>query len=379
MSRPVSGLATRAAPRAAQASPLRQALRRLTLRVDGWRPLALIALGALIRLGLLLLGWPTTDSDEGTMGLMALHINTRGERPLFFYGQSYMGTIQAYLGALLFHLFGASVFSLRLGLLLLFTLFLLVMYLLLRLLYGQTFALVGLLLLDLGGPDLLKPQLLALGGYPETLLFGALSLLLAIWLARSASASAARPGWRRLSVYGALGLTMGLGWWSDQLVFPLLVVAALLLVIFCRRELALRGLVALVAGLLVGLAPQFIYLMQPPAVNGPSAIAAFEWPGPSTLLRLPGTSGRICSARCSSPCPISPAWAGSAPPRHSPMARSRRPPAQARLPALDCARAGPLGCWRSAWSRRYPPGARCGRIRRCGRSRIGRSVSVSRG
>ncbi len=266
-----------------------------------WQALALIALGALgalIRLGLLLSGWPATDSDEGTMGLMALHINTRGEHPLFFYGQSYMGTIQAYLGAALFHLFGASVLSLRLGLLLLFILFLLVMYLLLRLLYGQTFALVGLLLLDLGGPDLLKPQLLALGGYPETLLFGALSLLLALWLARPhplARSPTERGGigtpltWRRLALYAALGLTMGLGWWSDQLIFPMLVVAALLVAIFCRRELLAvrRGLAALVAGLLVGVSPQFLYLLAPSAANnGPSAIAAFEWQGPSTLIRF---------------------------------------------------------------------------------------------
>ena len=181
MSQSVGELTPKASARPTLAA--RAQARWLALRSGGWwAGLALIALGALIRLGLLLSGWPATDSDEGTMGLMALHINTRGEHPLFFYGQSYMGTIQAYLGAALFHLFGASVLSLRLGLLLLFILFLLVMYPLLRLLYGQPFALVGLLLLDLGGPDLLKPQLLALGGYPETLLFGALSLLLALWL-----------------------------------------------------------------------------------------------------------------------------------------------------------------------------------------------------
>jgi hypothetical protein len=63
-------------------------------------------------------------------------------------------------------------------------------------------------------------------------------------------------------------------------------------VLFCRRELAWRGLLALVAGLLVGVAPQFLYLLtQPPANSGPSAIAAFEWQGPATLLRLPATFG----------------------------------------------------------------------------------------
>jgi hypothetical protein len=279
------------AARPAGSSRARALLRRLTPGVAGRWAIALIALGALIRLGLLLLGWPKSDSDEATMGLMALHINAHSEWPLFFDGQSYMGTLQAYLGAALFHVFGASVFSLRLGLLLLYVLFLLVMYPLLRLLYGQSFALVGLLLLDLGGPDLLRPQLLALGGYPETLLFGALSLLLVMWLALGLGVSARRPGWWRLALYGALGLTMGVGWWSDQLVFPFLVTAALLLVVFCRHELAWRGLIALIAGLLIGLLPQFIYLIVQPAADGPSAVAAFEWQGMSTLTRLPGTFG----------------------------------------------------------------------------------------
>jgi hypothetical protein len=268
----------------------------------GWLAAALIAIGALIRLGLILAGWPATDSDEGTMGLMALHINAGLEHPLFFDGQSYMGTIQAYLGALLFRIFGASVVSLRLGLLLLFILYLVVMWTLLKLLYGQGFALVGLLLLALGGPDLLKPQLLALGGYPETLLFAALALLLALRLAEPHPRPLSREErgvrippllWERglggevprLLLYGALGLTMGLAWWSDQLVFPYLVVAALVVAVFRRHELRWRPAGALLAGLVVGVLPQLIFLTQP-HLEGPSAIAAFEWQGPSTILRF---------------------------------------------------------------------------------------------
>jgi hypothetical protein len=325
-------------------------LARLAADRAGWLAAGLIAIGALLRLGLILAGWPATDSDEATMGLMALHINAGLEHPLFFDGQSYMGTIQAYLGALLFRLFGASVVSLRLALLLLFILYLVVMWSLLKLLYGPRFALVGLLLLDLGGPDLLKPQLLALGGYPETLLFAALAVLLALRLARPHPPAPSPAGEgepesalgkqlagharhlcsgfplprrgggqgerfrlpraatlrlgspsprrergtggqapRRLALYAALGLTMGVAWWSDQLVFPYLVAAMALLAFFCRRELLhgprWRPLGALLAGLVVGVSPQLIFLTQPHP-EGPSAIAAFEWQGPSTILRF---------------------------------------------------------------------------------------------
>ena len=214
----------------------RAAARRFTLGAGGWLALALIAAGALARLGLILAGWPQTNSDEGTMGLMALHIATGRDFPIFFYGQVYMGTLQAYLGALLFPVFGVSILALRLGLLLLFILFALVMYALVRLLYGQLFALVALGLLALGGPDLLKAQLLALGGYPETLLFGALALLLAAWLAISPTSGGdgGRPRGRRLAAYAGLGLALGLGWWSDPLILPFLLVAPLPLVVFRR-------------------------------------------------------------------------------------------------------------------------------------------------
>jgi hypothetical protein len=252
-----------------------------------WRAGTLIAVGALVRLGLVVAGWPRTDSDEATMGLMALHIATRGELPLFFCGQVYMGTLQAYLGALLFPIFGVSVVTLRLGLVLLFLLFALVMYALARLLYGQAFALVTLGLLALGGPDLLKAQLLALGGYPETLLFGALSLLLAVWLAMSpADGGDGRPRRRRLAAYAGLGVAMGLGWWSDPLVAPFLL-APLPLLAFRRRELRWRGLAALAVGLLVGLAPQIAFMLTRLNAGGPSVVAAFQPRGVATLAQLP--------------------------------------------------------------------------------------------
>jgi hypothetical protein len=253
-----------------------------------WLALVLIAIGILIRLGLLLLDWPRTDSDEGTMGLMALHVVTRGEHPLFFYGQSYMGTLQAYIGASFFFLFGASVFTLRLGLVLLFALFLATMYALLCLLYERGFALFALFLLSLGTPELLKPQLLALGGYPETLLFGALSLLLATRLALSVRLErAGRSRWLRMAAYAGFGATLGLGWWSDQLILPFIVAAALLVVTCCPRDLRWANLAAGGAGLVIGALPQLVYTLRHPAEAGPTAVAAFQPQGVSTLVDLP--------------------------------------------------------------------------------------------
>ena len=43
------------------------------------------------------------------MGLAALHIARGEDFPVFFYGQEYMGTLEAYLAAPLVALFGPSV------------------------------------------------------------------------------------------------------------------------------------------------------------------------------------------------------------------------------------------------------------------------------
>ena len=58
--------------------------------------LALIISGTLLRVLIAALKWPLLNSDEGTMGIMALHIAYHGEHPIFYYGQHYMGTLEAY-------------------------------------------------------------------------------------------------------------------------------------------------------------------------------------------------------------------------------------------------------------------------------------------
>src|SRR5579859_1743652 len=148
---------------------------------------AIILSGTLIRLVFILLGWSASYNDEGTLGLMALHIAYKGAHPLLYYGQDYLGSLEAYLGAGFFRLFGASTPTLRLGLLLLFALFLISIYILTSLLYSKSLALITLIFLSLGSPDVLLRQLMAAGGTPELMLFTTLLLLLTSWLALTAS------------------------------------------------------------------------------------------------------------------------------------------------------------------------------------------------
>ena len=157
--------------------------------------LGIILFAILLRLILIGVGWPPTDSDESTIGLMALHIAYHGETPVFFYGQGYMGTLEAYLPALLFSLFGPSLFLIRLSMLSLVGLFFVSMYFLTSLLYTRKLALVTLILLSLGSSGILFVELRAIGGYGETLLLSALLLLIASYLAHIYDEVKRRPSY----------------------------------------------------------------------------------------------------------------------------------------------------------------------------------------
>ena len=249
------------------------------------------------------------------MGIMALHIARGHDRPVFFYGQDYMGATEAYLAAALFRVFGPSTLALRLPLVGLYAGFLAGVWALGRLLYGRKVTALALVTLALGPEDVLYRQVAARGGYPETLLCGAVMLALAAWLlvaggpdspgpdrtdrragrplqqrartpavgaslvaaqsegpqgagvspgygglpvleARGGADTAWRPGGSaaRGSAWLAWGLTAGLGLWSDLLIAPFVVVSGAGLAIMCRREWRMAVPLAL-AGLAVGALP----------------------------------------------------------------------------------------------------------------------------
>jgi len=76
-------------------------------------PLWLCLLAALIiRVWLTVRTHGTLDGDEALLGIQAEHI-LQGEHPIYFYGIPYFGSLEAYVAALLFALFGPSVAALR--------------------------------------------------------------------------------------------------------------------------------------------------------------------------------------------------------------------------------------------------------------------------
>ncbi|MFI7278903.1 DUF423 domain-containing protein [Micromonospora chersina] len=241
------------------------------------------------RLALLLADAPPTNSDEATMGLAALHI-ARGEGfPVWFYGQAYMGTLEAYLAAPLVALAGPSVLVLRLPTLALYALFLALSWRLTRRLGGDRwFALLVVAVLALGADRVVKNQLIAGGGYPELNPAGVALALLTVSLcagvagarlprraaaagaeaagsvaagseAAGAEAAAAAAGAAaRLVRWAGWGLVSGLLLWADPLILPFVLALGAVLAALRRRELIGRAGAALAAGLLLGAAPMLL-------------------------------------------------------------------------------------------------------------------------
>ncbi len=175
---------------------------------------------------------------------------------------------------LLYHILGVSLFALRLGMMLLFTVFLISMYYLTSLLYTKRLALCTLALLSVGAINIILPELRAVGGAEETLVFGTLSLLLATLLAKTANQEAVQgKHWRRLITFGLWGLVVGLGIWSHLLVAPFALGGGLILLVFCRREWRSLAIPCIGVGFVIGAFPLIYYNLTAPLSQNSLATA----------------------------------------------------------------------------------------------------------
>jgi 4-amino-4-deoxy-L-arabinose transferase-like glycosyltransferase len=167
---------------------------------------AVIALGVALKVALLVAGVVPFNSDEAIVALMARHI-LRGERPAFFYGQAYMGSLDAWLVAGAFSLIGESVFAIRVVQLLLFAAVLASSYAVtLRFTNARRTALLTVLLMAFPPVLLTLYTTATLGGYVEALLVGNLLLW---WGHRLSSEDKHR--WKLWLMWG---LVAGLGFWA---------------------------------------------------------------------------------------------------------------------------------------------------------------------
>ncbi|AVT32840.1 hypothetical protein C6361_29040 [Plantactinospora sp. BC1] len=262
----------------------RAARRWRALDRPGAVALGLGLLGLGYRLALILLTVPGSNSDEATFGLAALHIADGRELPVFLYGQHYMGTVQSYLAAPLFLLFGAGWIPLRIPLLFLYAAFGYLAYRLTRRLYSPWLATFTVGILALGGERVIRDQITAVGGRPEVkpAVLGLLLIALALGRRRD------RGRLRTLGLFGLFGLVTGLCVWDDWLVLPYLVVAFGVLLVGCWRDLLGPAGAVLVAGFLLGVAPLLVDNLTAPA--GQDSISVLRQVSEGEAEATPGTA-----------------------------------------------------------------------------------------
>ena len=213
-----------------------------------WGLIVLLTLAAGLRS--LYLIYPIMDADQAINGLMARHI-LLGEFPIFFYGQEYCGSLENYLVAVVFLLFGASRFTLGLaiGLVSLFLVFF--VFQLASSILGRRRAWVAALLAAVPSGYFAFTSVLARSAYIETPLLGCLLFIVVGRLLR---------GERRPVFYLLTGLVSGLGLWTHFLSVFFLAPAGLLLLIRERGFIrAPGGAALLLAGALLGGLPFWIY------------------------------------------------------------------------------------------------------------------------
>lgn len=214
----------------------------------------IILVAVLFRAWLIAVDGVSFDSDEAIVGLMARHITQGDPIPTFFYGQAYMGSLDAILVAGGFVLFGESVDSIRVVQMALYLLALASAYALALVITRRTVvALAALLLLAIPTALGALYTTITLGGYNELIVFGNLILLL---------------GWQitveqkhDLGRWALLGLITGAGWWvNGAIATPALVVVLLGLRYRAWRDG--RGVLIAAALFIAGGAPWWLYNLR---------------------------------------------------------------------------------------------------------------------
>jgi hypothetical protein len=211
--------------------------------------LMLVVVATAWRLAVLLRTDFAIDGDEGTLGLMALHISRGLELPVWFYGQRYMGALEAYVAAVPMALFGATTVVLKLTGLVFAVATVWFNWALARRVFGRLGGLSTGLYLALP-PMLLSVWSLKMrGGYTSLLAMGSALLLWAHVIGTRGTSARESAGF---------GLLAGLCTWLNLLSFPFIGAAGLFLL--ARRQLVnrLSTLSAAAFGFLVGAAPLIV-------------------------------------------------------------------------------------------------------------------------
>ena len=220
---------------------------------------SLICIGLIYRLIYLVHLFPVCRADEAVFGLMTKHFLEGKGFPIYLYGAHYAGALICYLAAIPFLLFGMSMPLLKLMTYLFSLPTIIFVYLLARFISGKQVAVLSALFMALP-PFLINwTGQYAGGGYPETLFFGTLSLLLTHRLIFTKIL----PDQEIRSI-ALLGFVNGIGTWILFSMIPY-TATAWTFIVSKKLKNSLKKLFGIfLVFYMVGLSPLIIYNVQHP-------------------------------------------------------------------------------------------------------------------
>lgn len=236
-----------------------------------WLTLGILVAAAGWKIILLAMDAFPFNSDEAVVGLMARHI-TGGSFPIFFYGQAYMGSLDALLVAGGFSLFGAQVWVIRAVQVCLYLGTIITTILLGKIAFKslETGLLAGALMV-VPTVNVTLYTTVSLGGYGEAMLLGNLMLIVGLLIIDIVKESRIKHQISKKVIVLSLlwGWLAGLGLWSNglTLIYSLPMGIGLLYYLAkCRSTLGWRwisGLVSIaLAGFMIGSLPWWLFSIQ---------------------------------------------------------------------------------------------------------------------
>lgn len=238
---------------------------------------AVLLAAAGMKLWLIISGAVPFNADEAVVALMGKHI-LAGESPVFFYGQAYMGSLDAYIVAVGFAVFGQHIWVIRIIQALLYLgVIACAMALASRIFRTWKAGVAAGLLLAVPSVNTSLYTTVSLGGYGEALLIGSLLLLITLRIADNlldAAQNQKMSQWKDTRInwigsFAAWGILAGLGLWVFGLTMVFTVPCFLLLLwwvdkpLLKREQIFISGwITAAGAGFLVGSAPWWAYALR---------------------------------------------------------------------------------------------------------------------
>ncbi len=207
---------------------------------------ALVLLMGLVSLGHLpyfLNSYGLMDSDEAIPALMGKHIAEGKVPPLYYYGALFQGSLPQHYYALLFKIFGFSVFLAKLAAFLVFLAFLAVHLVFLQEIFSFSFALVAGFFYCLPWRHLIVSSVDLGSGFPVVFLFGSLIFALTYLIYDKDKGYLVAP----------VGFLSGLAFWTHQISFIFILTSSFFLV--CKFKLQWKKYLKIILYFFVGAFP----------------------------------------------------------------------------------------------------------------------------